>query len=101
MIRNLPSDAQLLLNQLNAGDVGHEILSDGSVLRFEGFSDLCWQAHVDRFGEDGAYAGVAIVEAEIHQQWLSAHLGRQITSSGWEGGSQPWDDCFHWAWLTD
>lgn len=97
----IPADCQTLLSELNPGDVGHEVLSDGSVLRFEGFTDMCWEAHVNRFGNDGAAAGVAVVETEMHAQWLKAHPGMCISASGWIGGSQPWDECLHWVWLTN
>ena len=99
MLNDPPPHAIAIIRELNAGDVGHETLADGAVLRYEGFSGMCWEAHVERFGDDGAADGVAVVEAEMHEQWLATHPGTRIAHSGWEGGCEPWDDCVHWAIL--
>ena len=96
---DLPPNVQALVDELNAGDVGHETFPEG-VLRYEGFSDECWDTHERRFGLGGAADGVATVEAEMHEQWLEAHPGMVIAASSWEGGCEPWDDCIHWAWLV-
>jgi hypothetical protein len=99
MTYQVPEHIRTHIDELNAGDVGHETFEDGAILRYEGFSDQCWEAHCQRFGDDADADSVAIVEAEIHEGWLKAHPGTIIATSDWEGGCEPWDDCVHWAIL--
>ena len=97
---DIPQAVQAVIDELNAGDVGHEPFPDGTILRYEGFSDQCWEAHCERFGEDADAESVKTVEGEMHQQWLASHPGTAIVASDWEGGCEPWDDCVHWAVLA-
>lgn len=96
---NPPESIQTHIGELNAGDVGHEEFPEG-ILHYEGFSDQCWQAHIERFGSEAGRDTVLVVETEMHADWLSRHPGHRIDASGWEGGQEPWDDCVAWAWLV-
>ena len=100
MTYQVPDHIQTIIDELNASDVGHETFEDGTILRYEGFSDQCWEAHCQRFGDDADADSVKTVEAEMHEQWLTAHPGTIIATSDWEGGCEPWDDCVHWAILV-
>ena len=99
MTYQVPDHIQTIIDELNAGDVGHETFEDGTILRYEGFSDQCWEAHCQRFGDDADADSVKTVEAEMHEQWLTAHHRTIIAISDWEGGREPWDDCVHWGKL--
>ena len=99
MIYQVPEHIRTIIDELNAGDVGHQTFENGTILHYEGFSGQCWEDHCQRFGHDADAASVAIVEEEIHQDWLKAHPDMKIAVSAWEGGSEPWDDCVHWAVL--
>jgi hypothetical protein len=96
----IPSPVQELISELNAGDVGFETFPDGSVLRFEGFTDQCWQAYEERFGPSSSDNEIAIIESEMLCDWLARHPETLHHSSDWEGGNQPWDDCLFWAYLV-
>lgn len=100
MSYEIPSAIQTIIGELNAGDVGSDVFEGGVILRYEGFSDQCWEAHCQRFGDDADADSVKTVEAEMHEQWLAAHPGTIIATSDWEGGCEPWDDCVHWAILV-
>lgn len=91
-------DIARFLQELNPSDVGHKDLPDGTVLRFEGFTDECWQAHDERFGDE-AEAGVAIVEKEILSDWGKRHPGMRIMAFDWIGSPSPWEECIFWAHL--
>ncbi len=92
-------DVARFLREFNPSDVGHEDLPDGSVLRVEGFTDECWQEHVERFGDE-AEAGVAIVEREILSDWQKRHPGMKIVAFDWIGAPSPWEECIFWAHLV-
>jgi len=69
---------QRFLNALTPGDVGFVVIGN-RVLRFEGFTDECW--------DDAIQSGktIEMLEVEILNEWSTQHetKSRRLIEGGW------------------
>ena len=83
-------EIEAFLHTLSTDDVGVEEIG-GFTVRFEGFTDQCW--------EDAEEKGKTIdgLEREMIADWQGRHPGLELVDSGWTYGDEYWTDTTFYA----
>jgi hypothetical protein len=87
------SQIELFVNSLSTDDVGFEKIGN-KLIRFEGFTDACW--------EDAEQKGKTIsqLEDEMISEWQSYHPEYKMIEHGWTHGSDFHTDTTFYAVFT-
>lgn len=86
-----------VINELNPGDVGFETRGN-LVLKYEGFTDACWEDQVDKLGSDRAVDhAIPQLETEILDGWAKALPGYKCVEHDWTDEPFCWAETVFWA----
>lgn len=78
------------LHQLATDEVGVEEIA-GFTVRFEGFSDMCWED-----AEEKGKTSKSLVE-EMLKDWQGRHPDLTLVAHGWTNGDEMWSDTIFYA----
>lgn len=89
-VQNAVNKIADFLHTLATDEVGVEEI-DGYTVRFEGFSDMCWESAEEQ--------GKTIegLEQEMIKDWQGRHPGMKLVASGWIGEGEYWTDSMFYA----